>query len=322
MKKIYLKRYKVSEDIFNKILLNQKERIKYDDLDKYKYGYKDKKTIIYNGVDCFICREMFVTVKPVDSIWKQVFVILDRGLEKGTFVHDIRGNDAWNKMTRLLEKYYSTDEITKIFNTHTHNECKPMHFNPIKVSNKIKKYSNCYKYDINSAYCSAYITMFPKAAKDILKLYEDRHIHPENKQILNYFNGMLKRKGYEGTYYWVVNKTNEKMRGALNKVGGTILYINTDGFIVKDPCNPLIHSMQLGEFKEEYKGDIYVYIDKNYFIIQTGDKFTGNCLLAAREKLNLSKGIVVHYDRQLEQLSDGLFVYVAKNIIEEHVEIE
>lgn len=98
MKKIYLKRYKVSEDIFNKILLNQKERIKYDDLDKYKYGYKDKKTIVYNGVDCFICREMFVTVKPVDSIWKQVFVILDRGLEKGTFVHDIRGNDAWNKL--------------------------------------------------------------------------------------------------------------------------------------------------------------------------------------------------------------------------------
>lgn len=333
MKRVALKRYKVSEDIFTDILTHQKKNIKYGDIQQYIYGYKNKKTIIFNGTDTLICREMFITVKPDDSNWKQVIVLVDRGLPANTFTKDVQGSDAWRVMTSIIKSHYTEEQFEQILQSHTHEKCKPIHFNPTKVSDKIVRHKNCYKYDINSAYCSAYITLFPKAKEDILKIYQERKIHPENKKILNYFNGMLKHKGYEGTYYWVVNRTNEILRSALDYVGGIKLYINTDGFIVKNPKHTLVHSTELGQFKEEYHGDVYIYIDKNYFLIQTGYEgnkpdLTGNCLLSARQDVNLEKGQVVHYTRYRDVLvpkGDGqeeLAVYIVKDLIKENIEIE
>ena len=223
--------------------------------------------------------------------------------------------------------YYTEEGLLEIFANNTHEPCKPMHLNPPKLDNAVHRYTNCYKYDINSAYASAYITLFPKAHDDIMALYLGRHENPDNKKILNYFNGMLKRKGFAGTYYWVVNRTNEIMNKALNEVGGVPLYINTDGFIVQNPTKLIKHSTELGKFKLEYSGDVYIYVDKNYFIIQAGQELKGDCMCMVRDKFDLPNGKVVHYNKVRKVIKDAtvndseVSILVADNIIEETVKV-
>ena len=138
---------------------------------------------------------------------------------------------------------------------------------------------------------------------------------------------MLKRKGFAGTYYWVVNRTNEIMNKALDEIGGKKLYINTDGFIVKNPVKLIKHSTELGEFKLEHSGDVYIYVDKNYFIIQAGQELKGNCMCMVRDKFDLPNGKVVHYNKVKKVINDAtvndseISILVADNIIEDKVEV-
>lgn len=317
----------IGEELFDELLEHFKGRIvTVDDMTPYIYGYPNKKTMYYNGFDQLICREYLLGGKNADTDWKQVIVTKDRSLKAKEVRKDMNGSVAFNRMKKLLLQHYTEDELIDIFVNTTHEKCKALHYNPKKMSDVIVRYSNCYKYDINSAYASAYITLFPKANKEIMDLYIGRHEHPENKKVLNYFNGMMKHKGYDGFYYWVVNRTNEIMEEALNKTGGIKLYINTDGFIVKDPSNKIEHSTELGRFKEEYKGDVYIYHDKNYFVIQCGYKdglanLTGTCFTSIREKMDLEKGKVVHFDRKQIKINDAVSIYKPENITEEEVAI-
>ena len=326
-KKVRLAQYVVSAEIFNQILIKNHDRIIIANIEDYQYGYSSKKKIIYNGKDKLICREMYVDAKPAEATWKQIIVIKDDSLDSKDYHKEMMGSTAWHRMLKILYKYYTQDELLEIFANNQHEQCKPMHKNPTKLDDAVYKHTNCYKYDINSAYASAYITLFPKAHDDIMALYLGRHENPDNKKILNFFNGMLKRKGFAGTYYWVVNRTNEMMNKALNEVGGVPLYINTDGFIVKNPAKLIKHSTELGKFKLEHSGDVYIYVDKNYFIIQAGQELTGNCMCMVRDKFDLPNGKVVHYNKVRKVIKDAtvndseVSILVADNIIEDKVKI-
>lgn len=326
-KKVRLAHYVVSADMFNQILIENHNRIIIANIEDYEYGFSDKKKVIYNGKDQIICREMYVDPAAKTALWKQVIVKKDDSLDENTFNKEMMGSTAWHMMLKILHKYYTEEELLAILANNTHEPCKPKHFNPSKLGNAVYKYSNCYKYDINSAYASAYITLFPKAHDDIMALYLGRHENPDNKKILNFFNGMLKRKGFAGTYYWVVNRTKEIIEKALNEIGGLPLYINTDGFIVQNPAKLIKHSTELGKFKLEYSGDVYIYVDKNYFIIQAGQELKGDCMCMVRDKFDLPNGKVVHYNKVRKVIKDATVndsevnILVADNIIEETVKV-
>ena len=317
----------IGETLFDELLVKFKERIVVvDDMTPYIFGYPERKKMVYNGRDQMICREYLLGGKNAETDWKQVIVTKNTQLQGYEVKHELNGSVVFHRMKKLLLKHYTEDELKNIFNSVHHDKCSQLHYNPPRLSDAIVKYENCYKYDINSAYASAYITLFPKAREEIMALYLGRHENPENKQVLNYFNGMMKRKGYEGFYYWVVNRTNEIMNEALEETGGTKLYIYTDGFIVKNPKKLIEHSTELGKFKEEYKGDVYIYHDKNYFIIQCGYKndkpnLTGTCFTSIRENMDLEKGMVVHYNSKRIIIDDVHSVYVPENITTEKVEI-
>ena len=326
-KKVRLAQYEVSAEIFNQILIKNNNRIIIANIEDYQYGYSNKKKVIYNGKDELICREMYVDVKPKEATYRQIIVKKDDSLDSEYYHKEMMGSTAWNRMLKILHKYYKQDELLEIFANNQHEQCKPMHRNPSKLDDAVYKWSNCYKYDINSAYASAYINLFPKAYDDIMALYLGRHENPDNKKILNFFNGMLKRKGFAGTYYWVVNRTNEIMDKAIKEVGGLPLYINTDGFIVKNPVKLIKHSTELGQFKLEHSGDVYIYVDKNYFIIQAGQELIGNCMCMVRDKFDLPNGKVVHYNKVRNVIKEAtvndpeVSIIVADNIIEDKVEV-
>ena len=326
-KKVRLAQYRVSAEIFNQILIENNNRIIIANIEDYQYGYSNKKKVIYNGKDELICREMYVDVKPKEATYRQIIVKKDDSLDSEDYHKEMMGSTAWNRMLKILHKYYKQDELLEIFANNQHEQCKPKHFNPPKLDDAVYKHTNCYKYDINSAYASAYINLFPKAHDDIMALYLGRHENPDNKKILNFFNGMLKRKGFAGTYYWVVNRTNEIMQKALDEIGGKKLYINTDGFIVKNPAKLIKHSTELGQFKLEHSGDVYIYVDKNYFIIQAGQELKGNCMCMVRDKFDLPNGKVVHYNKVRKVIKDAtvndseVSILVADNIIEDKVKV-
>ena len=236
----------------------------------------------------------------------------DIPLEKG-----ITGGKAWKFMMQLLSKYYpNKDELDECFSKHVRKynpDLTQWHENRVDDfdCNYIFKYENCRKYDINGAYASALIEIFPKAKEAILKLYSERKIRPINKDYINYFVGCFCCYGHRGTYNYIVQKIHKQMAQAMSHCDGKLLYANTDGFAITDYKNVLKTSKTLGEFKLEYEGDIYIYTGENYWIMQQANdgKITGNLLHTARKHVNLMEGMVVKYDR-----IPGEHVVYARNI--------
>jgi hypothetical protein len=60
--------------------------------------------------------------------------------------------------------------------------------------------------------------------------------------------------------------------------------------------------LDLGEFKAEYEGDVFIYRSKNYILYQCGDELKGSCRQVVRDKLDLRVGKVVEYDQRRELL--------------------
>lgn len=183
-------------------------------------------------------------------------------------------------MIKLLKKYYTDEEIDvclKSFQAEYDYKKAQLHYFKEGSPDKILKFENCYKYDINGAHNEALTIIFPKAKDAIIKMYLERKKHPVNKKYINYFVGMLCRKGYRETYNWIVQRVSAKLKTHILDACGEILYANTDGFIVKDPMFELETSSELGALKLEYKGDVCFYNDINYFCFQLSDKkITGN----------------------------------------------
>lgn len=297
--------YEASEEVFYTTLYKYEGNVEVCDLKDYICGYKPKNIIKYNGKDTLICREYILSnwmdKKQLEecTTWKQVIVRkvvnADVPLKKS-----ITGTHAWNYMyNEIFRKEYTKEEIEEILSSHEEEESNIYHYNPQSwmKTGVIEKIDNCEYYDINSAYCDALCELFPKC-KDVLnKMYKARKEKPVNKDYFNFFCGYLcvDKIGHRKTFNWITHRTRNKLVDKMNYTGGDILYANTDGFIVTNPKNKIYNSKELGAFKNEYSGTVYLYKDKNYTIMQYGDKMKGSALCEVRKYIDLSKGDVVHY---------------------------
>lgn len=271
-----------------------------------------KNKIYYNGTDCFLCRLTFLngtlrscnlpTIKNIEG-WKTIRVVKKNAealITSDSFEISIDGGYAFNLLRKLILNHYTKEEFEKCLNSHIaeYNQANAQ-FHYIyggKIDN-IYTFENTYKYDINSAHAAALIEIFPKAKDVIVKLYEERKIHPENKKILNYFVGYLCKVNHRKTYNWVVQRTTKILTDAIKLVGGKLLYANTDGFLVQNPKNLINASKTIGEFKLEYEGTSYFIQTRRYWAYQCGNDITGNCPVSARNRMDLSVGNYITYDK-------------------------
>jgi hypothetical protein len=329
--------YEVRDDIFDKILYELRYRVKEVSEDFFStliYGYPEKNIIYYekcaDGNEYLICTE-YVLNYYTDALagcteWKQCRI--RRVLNTNNKIqHTITGNYAYNLLMKILSDFYTKQEIDYILRSHS--AVYDERFKQVHVSintcekGKIYNFKNCYKYDINGAHCAALVEMFPKAKKRLIKLYEQRKIKPENKQLFNFAVGFLVRRGYRETYNWIVQRTTKKLNEAIEFTNGMLIYANTDGFIVQDPNNLISGTKILDEFKEEYKGDVQFYWGNNYDLYQFGCEMTGSCRTAVRDKIDLRIGKVVEYKnvRIYDENDKTKFTVIVDNIVEKEVDI-
>lgn len=317
MSKLTLKRIDVSSDVFNSVLERFPDYITLvDDIEPYYKGTKEKWRVYYcKRTNYIVCKECFVT-DEAETDWKQVIVRMLDQLPAGTIIRSIDGSRAWSEVNKQLSKYYTEQEKADCLNKYQANydeRLAQQHYTYEDYYEKdiITRHSNCIKYDINGAHCDALRIIFPKAAKYFEKLYKERKINPVYKMYANYFVGMLARKGFRLTYNWIVQRTTKILTDAAEKVGGDIIYINTDGFAVSNPTNKLnnVKENALGMFKIEYEGDIYTYEAKNYWLMQCGNDMKGSALQAVRPLINLREGIIADYERKAIKNNDGEILY-------------
>ena len=321
-RRLELKRLDVAEDVFNRVLINYQKFVELkpkEELENFFKGYDDAKTIYYDGQEWLICLEYRLT-PTADTDWKQVIVRKDPTLKPGEIIPAITGKTAWVRFNKMLSKYYTSAEVKECLRSHTakeNEELSQVHYE-IRTLDffKIYKFENVIKYDINGAHNDALCEIFPKAADEIRKMYEERKVKPLNKSVVNYYCGMLKRSGYAGTYYWIIQRTTRTLNAGIQQVGGRLLYANTDGFMVMNPEHKLPASKELGQFKVEFKGTAYIVMTLNYLLYQTGEEMFGRTLLEVRDKIDLRAGKFVTYERTLVGN-----VYKATNIEEHHVDI-
>lgn len=323
----YITRYRLSTKDFNSILdyygnLQAIERVddakEMSEIINRKKEY-DNTLAYYNGDRVIVARDYVVrslcdvkrdSLYDYSSITKMDYLYLDQNLE--TSILDIAGRDAYLAMLKIIKKYYTKDEMNECLEAHEAEEDESKkqyhyYYNDIDTINKIIRFKNCVYYDINSAHGDAIREIFPKATKEIEKLYKDRKIKPENKKLLNYYVGYLCCVGHRKTYNWIVQRTNAKLQEAIqyttnNLTGDSmIIYANTDGFIIANPSKELEASKEIGQFKVEYEGDVYFMRSLNngspYFVYQYGDEMKGNLLVETRKWVDLKTGSAVKYKR-------------------------
>lgn len=340
MRRILLKTVDVNDEIFYKLLKLHKYCVQIvNNIHDYYYGYKDKTTIYYNGRDTLICQEYrLAAICNITKYtgWKQV-IVKNICNQDANIKETITGTRAKAYMMKILKKYYTDEEIDErlnMFQAEYDPDLKQQHYNgDLLPSNKVLKFTNTYKFDINGAHLDALCEIFPKANDDLVRMYNKRHKYPVYKEYPNRFVGWLAYKTdemrkehkmgkYELTYNWIVQRTTEKLLLALNDLGGRQLYLNTDGLVVQNPEKLITASTNLGEFKLEYSGNTYFYRDDNYMLYQFGEDLTkkdvlkGSCLTEVRKYIDLSKGKVVHYDRIIK---DG--THTAANIKRETLKV-
>ena len=323
-----LRVYDVNETIFENILETFKTYVEpTDKIGLYWSGYSEKNIIYYNNKDLLIIRETLLAKianfseedKEEAERWRQV--IVRKVPNDITYKIDIDGNRAWNYMIKLLKNYYTEEEIDAQLNSFTANydENKIQYHFTLPSFGRIKKFDNCVKYDINGAHHDALIEIFPRAKEALTELFIKRKEKPVYKAYVNYFVGNLVNHGYRYTYNWIVQRTTDTLLKAINYVGGKLLYANTDGFLSYLPENKIEHSTELGKFKLEYEGTAYIYQDKNYWCYQT-DEICGNIRYAVRDKIDLSKNLVVHYNTLRTTDEAGIYTEKVVNIEQEIID--
>lgn len=337
-----LKAVQVNETIFNQILYDFEFKVQIEpDLFKFYYGYYENKDLIYfNGKDELICCEYIVNkyINLIENctVWKQIRVQKVLNM-KNEAMESTTGSRAKAYITKVLKTVYTNEEIDerlRMFEAEKDLNLIQQHYNYPAPDNQIIKLSNTFKFDINGAHTDALCEIFPKAKDKLIKMYERRKKNPVFKQYPNFYVGMLAEKSkemrkqgipgkYEKTYNWIVQRTSKLLLGAMDIVGGELIYANTDGFIVQNPTTLLTHSKNLGEFKLEFSGDTYIYSDKNYIIYQTGNELKGSCFNQVRPEIDLSRGLVVHYDIKTVKNEAGKILYrEPTNITKEKLYVE
>ena len=341
MSKLTLGSIELNDKLFYKILKDYKIDVEItDNIHFYYSGYSNKSTIYYNGRDEFICLEYIVgyytNAKYNCTRWRQIRVRLNQNADNKAD-KAISGSSAYAYILKLLYKYYTKAEIEHrlhMFEADYDQDLAQLHFiYPVEKVNTIVRLDNTYKYDINGAHLDALCEIFPKAKDAFIDMYEKRKKNPVFKQYPNLFVGYLAKKTkkmrqdgklgkFEKTYNWIVQRTTKKMIEALNVLGGYPVYINTDGVAIYLPQAKIETSKKLGEFKLEYSGTTYVYRDKNYVLYQFGKEKKGSCFTEIKEKADLSKGEVLHYDIHVVKDDQGkILCREPINIMKEIIEI-
>ena len=310
-----LRYIEVCEKIYDEILNSFPSQLEYkEDIYNYFYGFDDKNKVYYNEEYLIIkeCKFNYIYKKlfgkgfiesPTD--WKQCRLRLNKDIDKAMALPN--GTQCYNFITKRLKKFYSDEEIENILNSHEEEysyEYKQYHYTYPSVEGLVMKFNNCYKYDITKAHASAIISLFPLAKDEIMNLIKIAQKAKQNgdlntcqryKNYVNLYVGALCRHGHKGTYYYIVHRVTKKLFDAYAYTGGKMLYANTDSFTVYNPINILEASLEVGEFKLEYTGTIYIYQDVNYWLMEFGNEQVGSCKKYVRNKIKLSEGVVAHY---------------------------
>jgi len=303
----HLVRYTVNPQIFETILVKyNKHVVQVDQIEKYYYGYSEKDLIFYDGNGTLIIT--ISALRPVlhefldERDWLQVIIEYNE-VQKSKIEKDISGLIAYQRLESFLNLWYNNGEIKQILSKDWMQDSAlyPQIHYFYDSGGKIAKFENCYKYDINGAHAFILSKMFPKATAGITERYLNRKHNPETKKVFNYSVGWIKHMGYNNAYNYIRTSVSKIMEDTINKVGGKIIYINTDGFIVSNPENPLTCSNMLGDFKEEYHGPVYVYNGENYWIYQTTEEIKGSAMVSVRHLIDLPNGKVVKYKRSIDK---------------------
>lgn len=307
-----LSRYTVSAAVFEQILETYKHRIQLTNFfEEYVKGYADKNTIIFNDDGLLIMTVL--ALRPIvhkwidDRDWLQVIVEYNEN-QRDDITKDISGLTAFKRFEKLLAPWYNEDEIFSVLSKKWmkgKKHKKQLHFVRL-TDGVIERRDNCYKYDINGAHAYVLSRMFPKAKEAILAAYKARKENPEIKKVFNYSVGWFAHLGYRSAYNYIVTTITDIMEETVYGIGGNILYVNTDGFIVQNPLYELSCSDMLGDWKEEYHGTIYFYSCENYWVYQNEKETKGSIMCSARDKIDLKNGISVSYKKI--ELNDGYYV--------------
>lgn len=301
--------YNVSSDIFYKILENNKKYVKeVSNIDKFLNGSKFKAPIFYDKLKKIVCREKLLFENKAPE-YKQCIVYKDNALKSNTIKKQLSGGSCWRTVKNAILKFYDENYFNQTLQRFSDvkqniKNCQ-LHFIFYREKNKIYNYSDAILYDINGAYTSVLCDLFPLAREKIKSLYK------KNKSYINFFTGMLCKKGFRGAYNYIVSEIRKKIDKRISEVGGILLYANTDGFIVYKAKNIIKSSEELGQFKIKYIGNIFMYYSKNYWIIQSEDLYInlGNALYDVRKFIDLKKGLTVEYIKEKKS-----YTYIAKNI--------
>lgn len=236
---------------------------------------------------------------------------------------------AYNLVVKELKKVYTDEEIEAQFAKYTSpTAAEIFHFNVDKAANAYKTvklddgivakiFTNCYEFDINAAYFSALMEIFPKAKDNFNYWYINRHKNNNfYKKVVNYFVGNLTindkkvefasenrlKMLHDETRNWIVNYVNSKLKQAIRDCQGSLVYANTDGFIISNPKNIISYSKNIGDFGLEAKGMVYtIKVDKTenrsqYTAFQFEDNLNkrsyikGTLPVVLRDKLNIPMG--------------------------------
>lgn len=305
----------------------------------------NKKPIFTDGNEWIVCQEYIVDYVSncIEgcTTWKQIRVRKNVTLNKPQKTYN--GSYCYNYIMKIVKKYYSEDDIVDIMNKHSYEKTdssddKQFHYYYNCKQYEITKLKNCYKYDINGAHAFAVFNLFPKAKEDLQKLYNKKdeykakgNIEESNKikALFNYFVGELCNKGYRNTYNYIIKKVTDVLVQVMKITDGQLVYANTDGFVVSNPKKLLPPSNEIGMFKLEGSGDMYVYKDKNYWLLEyTNSKgsveHVGSCKLEVRKYISLANGDIVHYDNVREYIGkdsrgNDHFTVKVENIIKENL---
>lgn len=332
-----LRCYSIDSETFDEILEKYSSYCEICDLSNYLKGYKEKSIIrVDPSLNTLIMREFLVPgLDKIDDInfWRQcrlTRVNARKGLIEPS--REVSGSYAYNFIMKILRKYYTDAEID--FCLRSHQEEKGNMFNQVHYmifskleTNRVYRVDNCIEYDINSAHGDAIREIFPKAAREIEELYIHRKDNPINKKYMNYFVGELgnesKNNGkYRNTYWWIVHRTTKMLLEMMGQVGGVPIYVNTDGFIVANPDQIVEGSKELGKFKIEYSGPVYLAKSDNYFLMQYEDTMKGNVPISVRDHIDLRTGKIITYDIEPKHVDGIGYLRLINNLQELQVGVE
>lgn len=188
--------------------------------------------------------------------------------------NDINGHDAFTHFIRLLKlhNYNDTTIDEVIAKEGIQEEEKPLHEGLfyelpflIENQNRVVKIDHCEYYDLNKAYASCLMKFFPKAAEAIKEGYntDDPAKKALWKKTINFAVGFFQRNKFKPLRNRIVKFINDEISKAITNCDGDLIYLNTDGFIIRNAKNKLETSNEIGAFKEEKIDDNTIYFIKN-----------------------------------------------------------